>query len=212
MAGPRGFRVTVIRTTMDATVAKPMHPELLGTIAPDPRRSTMATYLTFATRMAGPLQDLTEPRPRLSIDAYPLERLLLLRCFGQVEHIEDATEIRNSGRELLYHARVGDARTLLLEGGGDEADIIASLAEQSAHLIPPIRWQRGEALVSLVLENGADSQSLLAQFPEARLVSKLQAASTPSLASHRTFPLLPPKLTEKQGRTPHAGHRAGGPD
>src|SRR5207245_3218440 len=103
------------------------------------------TYLTFATRMAGPLQDLTERRPRLSIEAYPLERLLLLRCFGEVEHLEDATEIRNSGRELLYHARVGDEGTLLLEGGGDEADIIASLAEQNAHLLPPIRWQRGRS-------------------------------------------------------------------
>ena len=209
MAGPRSFRVTGIWTTMDETVAKPMHPELMGTIAPDPRRNTMATYLTFATRMAGPLQDLTERRPRLSIDAYPLERLLLLRCFGQVEHLEDATEIRNSGRELLYHARVGDEGTLLLEGGGDEADIIASLAEQSAHLIPPIRWQRGEALVSLVLENGADSQSLLAQFPEARLVSKRQAASTARGRSPLSSPLFLPKLTEKQARALLAAHDAG---
>jgi len=194
---------------MDETVAKPMHPELMGTTAPDPRRNTMATYLTFATRMAGPLQDLTERRPRLSIDAYPLERLLLLRCFGQVEQLEDATEIRNSGRELLYHARVGDEGTLLLEGGGDEADIIASLAEQSAHLIPPIRWQRGEALVSLVLENGADSQSLLAQFPEARLVSKRQAASTARGRSALSSPLFLPKLTEKQARALLAAHDAG---
>src|SRR5437016_4021931 len=53
MAGPRSFRVTGIWTTMDETVAKPMHPELIGTIAPDPRRNTMATG--GGTR---------EPRPR----------------------------------------------------------------------------------------------------------------------------------------------------
>src|SRR5438128_7867136 len=184
-----------------------MHPEPIGTIAPDPRRNTMATYLTFATRMAGPLQDLTERRPRLSIDAYPLERLLLLRCFGQVEQLEDATEIRNSGRELLYHARVGDEGTLLLEGGGDEADIIASLAEQNAHLLPPIRWQRGEALVSLVLENGADSQSLLAQFPEARLVSKRHAASTARRGSALSAPPGPPDAHGAAGPPPPGGPR-----
>src|SRR2546426_532052 len=92
---------------------------------------------------------------------------------------------------------------------GDEADIIASLAEQNAHLIPPIRWQRGKALVSLVLENGADSQSLLAQFPEARLVSKRRAASTARRGSALSSPLFLPKLTEKQARALLAAHDAG---
>lgn len=194
---------------MDAIEAKPMHPELMGSMAPGPRRNTMATYVTFATRMTGPLQDLTERRPRLAIDAYPLERLLLLRCFGEVDQIEDTTEIRNCGRELLYHARVGDEGTLLLDGGGDEAAIIASLADQNAHLLPPIRWQRGEALVTLVLENGADSQSLLAQFPEARLVSKRGAANTARGRRALSSPLFLPKLTEKQARALLAAHDAG---
>ncbi len=194
---------------MDAMEAKPMPPELHRSTSPRPRRNIMATHVTFATRMAGPLQELTERRPRLAIDAYPLERLLLLRCFGDIDRIEDATEIRDSGREILYHARVGNEGTLLLDGGGDEADIIASLADQNAHVLPPIRWQRGEAFVALVLENGADSQSLLAQFPEARLVFKRQAASTARGRSALSSPLFLPKLTEKQARALLAAHDAG---
>ena len=86
----------------------------------------MTTQLTFATRAPGPLQDLTERRPGLAIDAYPLGRLLLLRCVGDAEGIERATELRDSGREILYHARAGEEETLLLDGGKDEEDVIAS--------------------------------------------------------------------------------------
>ena len=132
----------------------------------------MTTQVTFATRAAGPLQDLTERRSGLIIDAYPLGRMLLLRCFGDANGIDRAAEFRDSGRRILYHARSGEEETLLLDGGKDEEDAIASLAEESAHVMPPIRWQHGEALVTLVLEDGADPRALLARFPDARLVSK----------------------------------------
>src|SRR5947199_10537652 len=132
----------------------------------------MATEMSFATRSDGPMQEVTERRPGLAIDAYPLGRLLLLRCFGDVDGIDAAAEINGPGGKVLHATRTGNEVTLLLDGSGREEEIIASLADQSAHLIPPIRWQRGEARVPLVLEHGADPQALLHQFPGARLLSK----------------------------------------
>src|SRR3989442_1198459 len=106
----------------------------------------MTTQMSFATRSEGPWQEVTERRPRLAIDAYPMGRLLLLRCFGDVDGLDGAAEINGSGGKVLHATRTGDEVTLLLDGSGREEEIIASLADQSAHLIPPIRWQHGEAL------------------------------------------------------------------
>src|SRR6266852_3059944 len=85
--------------------------------------------------------------------------------------------------------------TLLLDGSGREEEIIASLADQSAHLIPPIRWQRGEARVTLVLEDGANPEALLDQFPGARLVSKRRPMPTHGDRGAYSSPLFLHKLT-----------------
>jgi len=169
----------------------------------------MTTQMSFATRSQGPLQEVTERRPGLAIDAYPLGRLLLLRCFGDVEGIDTAAEINGSGGKVLHATRTGDEVTLLLDGSGREEEIIASLADQSAHLIPPIRWQRGEARVTLVLEDGADPEALLDQFPGARLVSKRRPIPTHGNRGAYSSPLFLPKLTEKQARAILAGYEAG---
>src|SRR5881275_2480063 len=87
----------------------------------------------------------------------------------------------------------GNEVTLLLDGSGREEEIIAALADQSAHLIPPIRWQRGEARVTLVLEDGADPQALLDQFPGARLVSKRRPIPTRGDRVAYSSPLFLPK-------------------
>ncbi|MGI0148299.1 MAG: methylated-DNA--[protein]-cysteine S-methyltransferase, partial [Thermoplasmata archaeon] len=170
---------------------------------------TTTTHVTLATRAAGPLQDLTERRPGLAIDAYPLGRLLLLRCVGDADGIERTPELRDSGRKVLYHTRSEEEETLLLDGGTDEADVIASLEEQHAHIVPPIRWRRGEALISLVLEAGADPRALLDQFPDARLVSKRRPAGRQGARGALSSPLFLPKLTEKQARALLAAFQAG---
>jgi O-6-methylguanine DNA methyltransferase len=167
------------------------------------------THVTLATRAPGPLQDLTAKRPGLAIDAYPLGRMLLLRCFGDADGIEGTTEIRDSGREVLYSARAGDEVTLLLEGGRREEETIASLADQNAYVVPPIRWQRGEAMVTLILEDGTDPRTILDQFPEARLVSKRQPGSRLGDRGALSSPLFLPKLTEKQARALLAAFDAG---
>jgi len=97
----------------------------------------------------------------------------------------------------------------LLDGSGREEEVIASLADQSAHLIPPIRWQNGEARVTLVLEDGADPQALLDQFPGARLVSKRRPIPTRGDRVAYSSPLFLPKLTEKQARALLAAYEAG---
>src|SRR5213594_3133882 len=169
----------------------------------------MTTQMSFAARSPGPLQEVTERLPRLAIDAYPLGRLLLLRCFGDVDGLDAAAEINGPGGKVLHATRIGDEVTLLIDGSGREEEIIASLADQSAHLIPPIRWQHGEARVTLVLEDGADPQALLDQFPGARLVSKRR--QTPPRGDRVAYssPLFLPKLTEKQARALLAAHDAG---
>src|SRR5438309_677392 len=175
----------------------------------EPGERTTTTHVTFATRPPGPLQDLTLRRPGLAIDAYPLGGLLLLRCVGNASGIESSPELRGSGRKILYEARSGEELTLLLDGGKDEEETIASLAAQNAHVVSPIRWQRGEALITLVLEDGTDPRALLERFPDARLVSKRRPAGRHGARSSLSSPLFLPKLTEKQARALLAAFEAG---
>src|SRR6059036_2176252 len=173
MAGPRTLLPSVVSEGMQAPERNPKDLGRHGVLeSPGTVEKQMTTQMSFATRAQGPLQEVTERRPGLAIDAYPLGRLLLLRCFGDVDGIDAAAEINGPGGKVLHATRSGNEVTLLLDGSEREEEIIASLADQSAHLIPPIRWQRGEARVTLVLEDGADPRALLDQFPGARLVSK----------------------------------------
>src|SRR3989475_1419077 len=182
---------------------------MLSAAIPGNMCARMTTQMSFATRSEGPLQEVTERRPGLAIDAYPLGRLLLLRCFGDVEGIDAAAEINGPGGKVLHATRTGNEAAFVLGASGGEKEISGSLADQSAPLTPPIRWQHGEARVTLVLEDGADPQALLDQFPGARLVSKRR--QTPPRGDRVAYssPLFLPKLTEKQARALIAAYEAG---
>src|SRR5256885_6742587 len=196
--------------TMEPMEPKPIAFEGHGAATgASPGEGTMTTHVTFATRAPGPLQDLTLRRPGLAIDAYPLGGLLLLRCLGNAEGIERSSELRDSGRQILYHAQSGEEITLLLDGGKDEEETIASLADENAHVVSPIRWQRGEALITMVLEDGTDPRALLERFPDARLVSKRRPAERQGARSSLSSPLFLPKLTEKQAGALLAAFEAG---
>lgn len=168
-----------------------------------------STQLTFATRAPGPLRDLTERSPSLAIDAYPLGQLLLLRCVGDTDGIHERLELGDSGRKVLYQMTAGGETTLLVDGGKEDEDAIASLAARNAHIVPPIRWQRGEALVTLVLEPGTDPRSILDGFPEARLLSKRRPSARQGAGGALSSPLFLSKLTEKQARALLAAFNAG---
>src|SRR5438874_7941876 len=175
----------------------------------EPRGETVTTQVTFASRAPGPLQDLTERRPGLAIDAYPLGGMLLLRFLGDAEGIEDAPELLESDREVLHQHRPGKECTCRLSGGRPEEESIASLAAENAHVLPPIRWQRGEALITLLLEDGADPRTVLDRFPEARLVSKRRPVGRQGTIGALSSPLFLPKLAEKQARALLAAFDAG---
>ena len=164
-------------------------------------------HVTFATRTHGPLQELTERRGRLTIEAYPLGRYLLLRGLGDVDGLEDAPEIVASGRKVLHASRTNGERTLLLDGHAGDEEVIARLADQDVHVLPPILWRRGEAQLSLLVDEATDLVTLQARFPQARLVSKRtrKEAAKVALAS----PLFLPEMTEKQARALLAASDAG---
>src|SRR5947208_9693159 len=210
MAGPRTLLPAVVSEGMQAPERN--HKDLgqhRDLESPGTVKKQMTTQMSFATRAQGPLQEVTERRPGLAIDAYPLGRLLLLRCFGDVDGIDAASEINGSGGKVLHMTRTGDEVTLLLDGSGREEEIIAALADQSAHLIPPIRWQREIGRASLVLEDRADPDALLEQFPGARLVSKRRPSPTRGTVGSYSSPLALPKLTEKQALALLAAYEAG---
>src|SRR5205807_2705715 len=178
---------------MEHMEPKPLAPEAHGAATEaEPGDRTMTTHVTFATRSPGPLQDLTLRRPGLAIDAYPLGGLLLLRCVGNASGIESSPELRGSGRKILYEARSGEELTLLLDGGKDEEETIASLAAQNAHVVSPIRWQRGEALITLVLEDVSLSLGIARSTFEQHL----------NRAEHHVIRAMLPLVRMRSGRPP----------
>src|SRR5438128_10067245 len=104
---------------------------MLSAAIPGNMCARMTTQMSFATRSEGPLQEVTERRPGLAIDAYPLGRLLLLRCCGDVEGIGAAAEINGPRGEVLHAPRTGDEVTLWLAGSGRADGVSASLADRS---------------------------------------------------------------------------------
>jgi methylated-DNA-[protein]-cysteine S-methyltransferase len=167
----------------------------------------MVLHVTFATRSLGPLQRLTERCERLTVEAYPLDGFLLLRGLGDTNELADAPEILASGRRVLHSARNDRDLTLLLEGHADDAGVITRLADRDAHVLPPIVWRHGEALVTLLVDDRADLVALEAEFPEARLLSKREAKGGPRVAFGS--PLFLPQLTEKQAKALLAAFNAG---
>ena len=167
----------------------------------------MVLHVTFATRTDSPLQRLTERCERLTIEAYPLDRFLLLRGMGDVDELEDAPEILASGRRILHRARTDRDLTLLLDGTGRDEDMIARLGDRHAHVLPPVVWRRGEARVTLLVDGPADLPGLQAQFPEGRLVAKRESRGGTKVALGS--PLFLPDLTEKQAKALLAAFDAG---
>ncbi len=177
----------------------------------EPGREGEPTTLvvTFATRLPGTLQALTEGREGLSVDAYPLGDMVLLHCSGDLDGIEEAAELRGADLSVVEASTHAGEATLLLRGTSDDGEVLSNLEGTRAHVLPPVRWKDGEAVVTLLCEDDVDLGALRERFPNARLVSKRRPSAKAGDASALTSPLFLPKLTEKQARALLAAHDRG---
>jgi len=186
--------------------------DLVSVAAPSPGRggAEPVTYkIALATRAPGPLQLLTERHEGLVIDAYPARPYLLLQCTGCDEDLDETREVVGSGGSLLFETRGVDRLTLFLEASDAEEWVTALLTARSAHVIPPVRWQGGEAHVSLLVDDATDLRELMALFPDGRLLSKRALANGSAAREALGSPLFLPSLTAKQASALVAAFEAG---
>lgn len=182
--------------------------ELGGT--PDPEEGTPLTFkVVLATSWPGPLQALTARWSGLTVDAYPLGPHLVLQAFGSEEDLNEARDALRGTGTALHTAPTAGRMTFVLDGGEPEEEAIQLLADQAAHVVPPIRWERGEARVTLLLGEAADLQEVRALLPNARLLSKRTVANGSTVREVLGSPLFLSDLTEKQARALLAAFDAG---
>lgn len=165
--------------------------------------------VVLATRTEGPFQMATARHERLTVDAYPIPPYLVLQCTGDDEGLDDVRRSAGPAGVLLYETRANGRRTLFLEGGEAEERLISRLIERAAHLIPPIRWQGGDARLTLLVDEDTDLRALAAMFPEGRLLSKRTLAEGSRAREALGSPLFLPTLTAKQASALVAAFEAG---
>ncbi len=164
--------------------------------------------VVLATRSPGLLQALTARFDGLAVDAYPLGPHLVLQAFGSEEDLQRVVvALKNAGADLRTTSSQGRA-TVVLDGAQAE-EVIRLLANRDAHVVPPIRWERGEARVTLLVTDAADLAELQALFPDARLLSKRAVASGSAVGEALRSPLFLTRLTAKQARALEAAFDAG---
>src|SRR3972149_4333883 len=168
MAGvflPPGMGTLAMRKAKDS--ALPEAPPRMGEV------SEPVTYkVALATRAPGPFQLFTARHASLVVDAHPVRPSLLLQCPGRKEDLDDAREVLGSASPVVRESRADGRMTLLLEAGEAEDPLIALLTSRAAHVIPPIRWQGGEARVPLLLDDATDLRELTAPPPRGGRLSE----------------------------------------
>lgn len=168
------------------------------------------TYkVVLATRMPGPLQALTASHDDLLVDAYPVGPYALLECHGSPEDLDRARHLLGSASSPLHESRAEGRMTLFLDAGESGQQAMDALTTHAAHVIPPVRWQGGEARVTLLVDDAADLRELQALFPEARLLSKRTFTNGSAAREALGSPLFLPSLTAKQARALVAASEAG---
>ncbi|MGQ0797734.1 MAG: methylated-DNA--[protein]-cysteine S-methyltransferase, partial [Methanobacteriota archaeon] len=167
------------------------------------------TYkVALAARPPGPLRALTQRHEDLIVDAYPVRPYLLVQCSGHDEALDDAREALGSASPVVHESRADGRMTLFLDAGDAEDPIVALPASRAAHVIPPVRWQGGEARLTLLLEDGTDLREIASLFPGGRLLSK-RALANGAAREALGSPLLLPSLTAKQASALVAAFEAG---
>ena len=183
----------------------PVAPQLV----PDVGEGSLTFKIVLATRSPGLLQALTARCHNLVVDAYLLGPHLVLQAFGSEEDLNEAQGALLTMGSALHTVPADGRMTFVLEGAEPEEEVIRLLAEQAAHVVPPVRWADGEARVTLLVREAADLQEVQALFPDARLLSKRAMASGSAVREALGSPLFLPSLTRKQARALQAAFDAG---
>ncbi|MDX1534300.1 MAG: methylated-DNA--[protein]-cysteine S-methyltransferase [Thermoplasmata archaeon] len=167
------------------------------------------TYrIVLGTSAPGRLQSLTQRRDDLVVEAYPMSPHLVLQASGRNEDLEEAMAVlhRGTGTPLI---REEGRVTLVLEEGESAEEVARVLADRDARVVPPIRWVRGEAQVTLLVDDAFDLREVEALFPDARLLSKRALAEGTAAQDALRSPLFLSSLTQKQAETMETAYDAG---
>lgn len=171
--------------------------------------TSLSYKVVFATKSSGSLQALTARHEGLTIDVYPLGPHIALQAFGVEEDLEETVSALER-KGSLAHSLLGKGRvTCVLEGGETEGEVIRFLADHAAHVVPPIRWTRGEAHVTLLVSTDVDLRDVEALFPDARLLSKRALSNGSAARDALRSPLFLSSLTQKQADALVAAFDAG---
>lgn len=172
-------------------------------------RGSLTFKVVLVTKSPGLLQTLTARYRGLTVDAYPLGPQLVLQAFGSEEELDEARRALHRTGSALHTLPKDGRTTFVLDGGEPVEEVIRLLADRAAHVVPPIRWERGEARVTLLVEEPADLHDVQVLFPQARLLSKRTLGNGSTVREALSSPLFLSKLTKKQARALLAAFDAG---
>lgn len=177
--------------------------------AGEARPARLTSKVLLATRSPGFLQALTARCRDLTVDAYPLGPHLVLQAFGTEEDLDEVQATLRATGSSLHAVRATGRMTFVLEGGDSEGAVIRELAARDAHVVPPIRWEGGEARVTLLVGEAVDLRDVQALLPDARLLAKRAVANGSAVRDALGSPLFLTSLTTKQARALLAAYEAG---
>lgn len=157
----------------------------------------------------GPIGELTVPHSDLYIEGTPVGSLLLLRCTGEAQALEEAQE--DLASHLVARHQVGDADilTFVVEAPPSEAGILSRCAAADALLLPPLVWHAGKVRIRLILFDTPSEEALRDILPGSRLESKSVLRGAEIERELLASGLLLPALTRRQGQAVLAALEAG---
>ncbi len=170
----------------------------------------MTAYrVTLEADAPGPIGELTGANPTLHIEGTPVGNLLLLRCSGDAEAVDEARDALATRMVTRHQAEEGEVLTFVVEAPPSEARILAQSAAADALLLPPILWHDGRVHVRLLLFDALRAETLSDILPDSRLESKVVLRMGEVERELLASGLLLPALTRRQGQAVLAALEAG---
>ena len=149
---------------------------------------------------AGPIGELTAAHPGLHVEGTPVGSLLLLRCAGDPQTIDEAREALATHLVTRHQAKDADILTLVVEAPPSEARVLARSAAADALILPPLVWHAARLHVRLLLFGELRAETLSDILPESQLASKTVLRGAEVERELLASGLLLPSLTRRQGQ------------